>query len=90
MIRSLKHKSDNIFSLLFELQIQMEQSNLQGTFMFTGRVSDCVHGKGQHQLGLGGRSLKGVPLSQLICTSTDYKIVRLSCNQLCSRALKLG
>ena len=33
--------------------------------MFTGRPScDCVHGKGQHQLGQGERSLKGVLLFQ--------------------------
>ena len=52
-------------------------------------LCDCVHGKGQHQLGLGKRSFKEGPFYRP-CQQTLLPIHRwLSCSQLCSRMLRL-
>ena len=55
----------------------------------TAAFCDCIHGKGQHQLGQGERSVKEVPFSRLHKQTWLATHHWLSCSQLCSRALKL-
>ena len=55
----------------------------------TVALCDCVHGKGQHQLGQEERSVKEVPFSwprEQTWLATHHW---LSCSQLCSWALRL-
>ena len=55
----------------------------------TVSLCDCVHGKGQHQLGQGERSFKEVPFSQPRKQTWLATHHWLSCSQTCSRALRL-
>ena len=58
-------------------------------YVYRSPLCDCVHESGQHQLGQGERSLKGVLLSPLHKQTWLVTHHRLSCSQLCSRALSL-
>ena len=55
----------------------------------TVALCDCVHVKGQHQLGWGERSFKEAPFSRPRDQTWLATHHCLSCSQLCSRALRL-